>query len=162
MATDWGPLVQTGVGGLLALAGSVLGVSVQGRQQRRMERDRRRERTAELLAEVQALLTDATPDPLGLFATEDKSKQIFTALEDRWQRTRIPLLTLAASDPSKRVCDFARDLEAATANTLIWDRRLASDVLGERDLSDARDAASKHYADARKLLGELLEAIRRG
>jgi hypothetical protein len=96
-----------------------------------------------------------------LFATEEKSKQIFTALEDRWQRTRIPLLTLAASDPSKRVCDSARDLEAATANTLIWDRRLTSDVLAERDLSEARDAANQHHADARRLLGELLEAIRR-
>jgi hypothetical protein len=161
VATDWGPLVQTGVGGLLALAGSVLGVSIQGRQQRRMERDRRRERAAELLAEVQALLTDAAPDPLGLFATEETSKQIFTALEDRWERTRIPLLTLAASDPSKRVCDSARDLEAATANTLIWDRRLAGDVVAERDLSEARDAANQHHADARRLLGELLEAIRR-
>lgn len=58
--------------------------------------------------------------------------------------------------------DVARDLEAATANTLIWDRRLASDVLGGRDLSDARDAANQHHADARRLLGELLEAIRRG
>jgi len=64
--TDWGPVVQTGIGATAALAGGLISAWVQGRYQQRMGRGRRRERAAEILAEARALLTDAHPDYLSL------------------------------------------------------------------------------------------------
>lgn len=109
MTTDWGPIVQTSIGAVAAIGDGFVGAWIQGRQQRRVERDRRRERAAEILAEVQALLTDATPQPLGLHAEEPTFEQKFTCLWTGGSRTRIPLLTLEASNPSKRVAGFARE-----------------------------------------------------
>jgi hypothetical protein len=164
VATDWGPIVQTGIGAGAAIGGGFISAWVQGRYQRRMERDRRRELAAEVLAAVRALLTDATPDPLGLFAHEETSQRILDALHERWQRIRVPLLTLGAGHPSrraKRVRDLARQLETATAATLAQDKWLVSDVLRHRGPSDTREAANKKHAEAVSLLGQLEEAIPR-
>jgi hypothetical protein len=161
VATNWGPLVQTSIGAAAAIGGGAVAAWVQGRQQRRMERDRRRERAAEILAEVQALLTDANPDRLGINANEATFERTFTAFHERWQKIRIPLLTLAANHQSKRVRDLARRLEVATANALTQAQWLVRDVLSRRDLSDTRDTANQDHAAASKLLDELLEAIRR-
>jgi hypothetical protein len=45
VATDWAPVIQTGIGALAALCGGFLGAWWQARAQQRIERDRRQRRT---------------------------------------------------------------------------------------------------------------------
>jgi hypothetical protein len=78
---------------------------------------------AEVLAGVRAFLTDVSPDALGIGASEEQSPETLRELEDRRDRIRIPLLTLAGSHPSREVRDLAGQLEvelAATLNRTGW------------------------------------------
>lgn len=159
MATDWGPIVQTGVGAVAAVGGGAVGAWLTGIRQSQTERRQRVDRAAEVLAQARALLTDATPDPLGINANPTTSEKTFTDLGERWQRTRIPLLTLATGDPSKRVRDLAGQLEVAIANMLAQSRWMVSDILKNRDAADARNTANQQHANATRLLGQLQDAI---
>jgi hypothetical protein len=156
MATDWGSIGQTVIS---ALGGGAVGAWLQGRRQASSERDQRRQRAVEVVAEVKALLTDANPGRLALNANQETFEKSFAALGERWQRIRVPLLTLWGGHPSKQVRDLARELEIATANTLIQTQWLVSDVLLSRDL-DTHEEAMRWHAQATDVLNRLLEAIR--
>lgn len=160
MATDWGPVVQTGLGASAALAGGFLGAWVQGRNQQRTERERRRERAAEILAEARALLTDAHPDYVAFHASPEASPQTFDEFGDRWRGIRVTLLTLPTIGESERVRGLARQLEPAIANALTRAAFLVGDVLQGRDLLDAREVAVRAHSEAIGLLDQLEEAIR--
>src|SRR5829696_8404157 len=69
VATDWTPILQTGLGAITAIGGGMAAAWLQGKSQERIERRRlrreedveghqRRERAAEVLANVSALLGD--------------------------------------------------------------------------------------------------------
>jgi hypothetical protein len=161
VATDWGPVVQTGVGASAAIAGGFIGAWVQGRNQERTERDRRRERAAEILAEARALLTEAHPDHLVFNATPEDPPRTFDEFGDRWQGIRVPLLTLSTIGESERARRLARQLEPAIANALSRAAFLVSDLLQGRDLLDAREIALRDHGQAIQLLDQLEEAVRR-
>jgi hypothetical protein len=156
MATDWASIAQTVAS---ALGGGTVGAWLNGVRQDRADRDRRRDQAAEILAEARALLTDANPDRLGMNANPATFEQTFTDLGDRWQRTRVPLLTIGAGHPSERVRYYARQLEVAIAGTLTMSRWHVRDLLENRDARDARNTANQHHAEATRLLGELEQAI---
>jgi len=137
------------------------GAWLQGRVQVRTQRNERRDRAAEILAAVKALLDDTTPDPLGLFATEEKAQKAFAAIEDRWQRCRIPLLTLAYAHPSKRVRDLASRLEAATSSSLAQTALFIGRVVRSPEFDNARQEANRMHGNAVSLLDHLEQAIQR-
>ena len=162
MPTDWGPIVQTGIGAVAAIGGGCVGAWVQGRYQQRTERDRRRERAAEILAEVRALLTDANPDPLGTIVTEEWLQETFPTIRDRWLQARIPLLTIAVARPSKQVSDLARRLEEATSGTLARVGLFLFRIVRSQEFESVRLEANQMRAEAIDLLNQLEEAIQRG
>lgn len=161
MATDWGPIVQTGIGAVAAIGGGFVGSWIQVRYQHRSDRDRRRERAAEILAEARALLTEANPDRLAFNACTTTSPRTFDDLQGRWREIRVPLLTLSTVGDSKPVRDLARQLEPAMANALTRAAFLVGDLLRNRDIGDAREDANRDHTEAIGLLGQLEEAIQR-
>jgi hypothetical protein len=161
MATDWAPIIQTGIGAGAALGGGFIGAWAQARYQRRAEQDRRREQEGAVLAEVRALLTDLAPDLLGLFATKRNTRDVFIPLNERWERIRIPLLTLAMVHEDKHVRDLARHLESSVSSTLSAAAVFIRDVVLSNDLHDSRERANQSYEQANTLLTRLEEAIQR-
>jgi hypothetical protein len=155
---DWEPIVAALIG---ALGGGVAGASLQGRRQDRVDRDQRRDRAAEVIAEVKALLTDLNPERLGFNAHEGTFDTSFTRLEERWQRLRVPLLTLWGGHPSKQVRDLSRDLEIAATNTLINGKWFVVDLLRGKDSEEAHENARLWHERETKLVNEVLEAIRK-
>jgi hypothetical protein len=161
VATDWGPVVQTGIGASAALAGAFIGAWAQAHNQHRMDRNRRREQAGAVLAEVRALLTDIEPDPFGLFITRETLSSVLSPLQERWQRARIPLLTLAVTHPAEQVRDLARQLERSASAALNAVAVFASDVAGRDDHTDSRQVANQRHQQASSLLTQLEEAIQR-
>jgi hypothetical protein len=153
--------VQTGIGAAAALTGGFIGAWLQGRTQQRMERERRREQAGAVLAEVRALLTDINPDPFGLFITRETLSSVLPPLHERWQRARIPLLTLAVVHPAKRVRNLARQLEQSASGALNALAVFASDVAGRTEHTDSRQVANQRHKGATSLLTQLEEAIQR-
>jgi hypothetical protein len=120
----------------------------------------RRERTMEVLAETRALLTDANPDRLAFNAGQPPQEVAFRGFHQRWQRIRVPLLSVAAGDPSPKIRDLAGQLEVAMANTLNRGMWLVGDVLAGRGLHDTREEAVREHKEATRLLDELLAEVR--
>jgi hypothetical protein len=121
----------------------------------------RLERTAEILAGTKALLTDAHPDRLAFNAGKQPPAEVFGGLDERWQRIRVPLLTVAAADSDARIRDLAGQLEVAVANMLNQGMWLVSDVLAGRDLLTTREDAVREHKEATRLLDKLLAEIHR-
>jgi hypothetical protein len=61
VATDWGPILQTGIGAVAATGGGFAAAWMQGRSQLQLERQRRREAAAETLAAVTEFLEFVYP-----------------------------------------------------------------------------------------------------
>jgi hypothetical protein len=161
VATDWAPIVQTSIGAGAALGGGFIGAWTQARYQRHMERDRRCEEAGAVLAEVRVLLSDMEPDPLGLFATAETLREMFPPLQERWQRIRVPLLTVAMVHQVELVGDLARQLERSTTSALIGVALFVRSVVDSRDLQDTRELANSRHQQAISLLTQLEEAIQR-
>jgi hypothetical protein len=156
MRIDWSAILAAVIA---ALGGGAVGAWLQGRRQDRTERTQRREQAAEVLAEARAFLTDASPDRLGINASQERSPQVLQELGERRERIRVPLLTLAGSHPSPTVRDLARRLEVEMANTLHMAGWFVSDLLRNRDMESARETANQHHTEALRLLDRLLDAI---
>jgi hypothetical protein len=139
----------------------VVGAWLQGRRQDRADRDQRRDRAAEVIAEVKALLTDMNPERLGFNARQETFDMTLAELEERWQRLRVPLLTLWGGHPSKEVRDLSREIEIAAGNTLIDGKWFVADLLRGKDHEEAHDNARLWHERATKLVNEVLEAIRK-
>jgi hypothetical protein len=159
MAAEWVPAVTAAVGAAAALGGQVIAGRLQGRNQERMEAGQRRDRAAEVLAEVRAFLVDASPDRLGINASQDQSPEVLRELGERRERIRIPLLTLAGSHPSPHVRRLTQQLEVEMANMLHMARFFVSDLLSRRTPGTAREQANQHHTAALGLLDQLLDAI---
>jgi hypothetical protein len=158
-ATNWVPAVSAGIGALAALGGQLVAGLFQRRNQERTEAIQRRERAAEALAEARAFLVDASPDRLGINASQERSPEVLRELGDRRERIRIPLLTLAGSHPSPHVRRLAQQLELEMANMLVMDGWLVRELLRGADSRTYQDQASEHHTEALGLLDQLLDAI---
>ncbi len=161
---DLGALAQTLAQTLAGAAAALAGGWLVGRQQERARqaaaRERRRERAAETLGPLQALLSAADPDRLAFSADPVRSERAFEALDEQWQRLQGPLLVMRAGDPSDRVRDLARRLDAATEKSLASARFYVNDLLQPAvDARPAREEARRDQAEARQVLEELLEAL---
>lgn len=160
MPTDWGPIVQTGIGAAAAIAGGCIGAWLQGRHERRRERDRTRERAAAAIGPIHLLLVDSNWRQLGLNAKQETFEPTFTQLWERWDRTSGALLVLSTGHPSQRVRELAEALTVATSRTLTSTTWYVHDLLGyAADIQTPRRQAEEHYEQARKLLTQLREAI---
>jgi hypothetical protein len=159
MAAEWVPAVTAGITAAAALGGQAIAGLFQGRNQERVEARQRRDRAAEVLAEVRAFLVDASPDRLGINASQERSPEVLRELQERRERIRIPLLTLAGSHPSSRVRRLAQQLEVEMANMLHQAGWFVSDLLRSRAPGAAREQANEHHKAALGLLDQLLDAI---
>lgn len=146
MATDWGPVIQTGIGALAALAGGFIGAWWQARTQQRVERGRRLERASDVLASVMKLLEDLQPRWFKFPGPTDR----YVLDELRHEREAIgrQLLVLAASHPSARVRLLTLELDQAVG-----------DALTNVDL--LADAAQAKQPEVEELVEEAVEATRR-
>jgi hypothetical protein len=156
---DWATVATVGITAASTLAAGFLGGWLQGRNQERADRRQQRERAAAVLAEVRALLTDANPERLGINANEEIFTQMFTDLNDRFQQIRIPLLTVGIGHPSEEVRGLAVALETALSNSLVSANRFVRFLLGMRS-TEFQETATRDYEEARRLVGQLGEAIR--
>jgi hypothetical protein len=159
MAAEWVPAATAGITAAAALGGQAIAGRIQGRNQERMEARQRRDRAAEVLAEVRAFLVDASPDRIGINASQERSPEVLRELQERRERIRIPLLTLAGSHPSSRVRRLAQQLEVEMANMLHQAGWFVSDLLRSRAPGAAREQANEHHKAALGLLDQLLDAI---
>jgi hypothetical protein len=109
--TDWGPVIQTGVGAVAALGGGFIGAWWQGRGQQRIEQDRRRQQAAEVLAEITVLLEEIDPNRFFFkFTNEDWLKAVEPFVR-RHETLRTQLLALTTRHPAAKVRDLAGRLE---------------------------------------------------
>jgi hypothetical protein len=159
VAAEWVPAVTAAVGAAAALGGQAIAGRLQGRNQERMEARQRRDRAAEVLAEVRAFLVDASPDRIGINASQERSPEVLRELGERRERIRIPLFTLAGSHPSPPVRRLAQQLEVEMANMLNMARFFVIDLLSRRAPGTAREQANQHHTAALGLLDQLLDAI---
>jgi hypothetical protein len=159
MAADWVPAVTAGITAAAALGGQAIAGRFQGRNQERMDARQRRDRAAEVLAEVRAFLVDASPARIGINASQERSPEVLRELQERRERIRFPLLTLAGSHPSPHVRRLAKQLEVEMAEMLHMAGFLVSDLLGRKPPGTAREQANQHHTAALGLLDQLLDAI---
>jgi hypothetical protein len=145
MAAEWVPAVTAGITALAALGGQAIAGLLQGRNQERVEARQRRQQAAEVLAEARAFLVDASPDRIGINASQERTPEVPRELQERRERIRIPLLTLAGSHPSPHVRRLAQQLEVEMANMLHMAGFLVSDLLGRRAPGAAREQANQHH-----------------
>ena len=80
-------------------------------------------------------------------------------LQERRERIRIPLFTLAGSHPSPHVRRLAQQLEVEMANMLHMARSYVSDLLSRQAPGTAREQANQHHTVTLGLLDQLLDAI---
>jgi hypothetical protein len=181
VATDWGPVIQTGVGAAAALGGGAVGAWLQARSQeridhrrlrheQRIERQQRRDRAAALLAEVSAVLTDigshrlalqhTPPDPPGML---ERMKADYERIKDRQKVLREPLMAMAIGDPSPTVRHLIRELERTLHSSLwfTWYRIVNRGVgpMDDPDLARVAENSERDYRKAHALLDELIEAL---
>ena len=162
VATDWGPVVQTGIGAVAALGGGALGAWFQGRSQQRIERERRRERAAQTAAAVVELLHDLNPYREEWRYSKYSSK--LGAIDLRRIEVRWELWVLAAGHPSKQVRSLAR-ATVQPINDSYWASsafiELMHEQVDEDALRAARDTAVDLHRAASLRADVLLEAIQR-
>jgi hypothetical protein len=163
VATDWGPVVQTGIGAVAAIGGGFVGAWWQARGQQRVERDRRRDRAAETAAAAVELLQDL--DPYEVVEIDRSSYEAeVKALTRRRLDVRGQLWVLAAGHPSKDVRERAIDAAQALGDSLAASSSLIQrmhETLEEDAVTGARELADKWNRVAADRLERLLEAIQR-
>jgi hypothetical protein len=181
VATNWVPLLQTGIGAVAAIGGGAVGAWLQGKSAERIEkrrlrreedvdRQQRRERATVLLAEISDLLRDTMLHRI--FAehvpsdSEVLKEQLFTErqeLDARQKAAREQLLLLAIREPSPEVRRIARELEPAMSRTVraVFLRRgseLAGDD-GDSTLDEIAAECEEEHSKAIALLNDLIEAL---
>jgi hypothetical protein len=158
VAAEWLPAVTAAITAAAALGGQAIAGLLQGRNQERVEDRQRRDRAAEVLAEVRAFLTDASPDRIGINASQERSPEVLRELGERRERIRIPLFTLAGH-PSPHVRRLAQQLEVEVANMLHMAGFFVSDLLRSTAPGTTREQANQHHTAALGLLDQVLDAI---
>jgi hypothetical protein len=181
VATDWAPVIQTGIGALAALGGGFVGAWLQSKSQERIEqrrlhreqaveRQQRRDRAASLLAEVSSLLRDSKDqwvlaDTLSLKPpqVEKSLRSNYHRLEDRHEAARERLLAMTISEPSPEVRRQVRELEEALDNSLRSTfYRVMSRPNGKLEipvLDQLAESGMEEHLKALRLLDDLVEAL---
>lgn len=158
MATDWAPVIQTGIGAAAAISGGFVGAWWQARGQQRIERDRRRERAAEILGEAALLLDDADTKFKAIWHIP--GHKVTGPLAQRHQTLRNELFVLAAAHPSREVWTLSRQLEEALFQTITGIEIWIDDRRGDRpDHEAAKATAQEAHATAVRLPEQLHSAI---
>jgi hypothetical protein len=165
VATDWGPVAQTGIGALAAVVGAFVGAWAQGRNQRRTERQQRRERVAAVLAEVTAFLDDANPEDVSLHhgSLIDAKKRLLAPLDKRRQDLHMQLLRLSTAHPSAKVRRLAIRLDDMLLETLTALRAVEASqppATGQNH-EQATEQARAQLRKTRGVLSDLVNAIQR-
>ena len=160
MATDWAPVIQTGIGAAAALGGGFIGAWWQARAQQRIERGRQRDRAAQSIAAAVELLQDLDPYRLVNIGPSSQKAEL-KRLTQRRLDVRGQLWVLAAGHPSRDVRELA--INAAQA---LGDSPAAStnyvEKLAEADeaaIPDAREEAMRWNGIAADYLERLVQAI---
>jgi hypothetical protein len=174
VATDWTPVIQTGIGALAAIGGGFVGAWVQGRTQQRMEQDRRPERAAEVLAGIEDFLSEAGPGLATLAVHDDPGIRLddpaasLTRLSRQQVELRKKLLVLAAGHPNAKVRNEAGVLELTLADCMASTEELVLRVTGRppvtRNWADysvekLEEIAEQDQKDAWRILRELIKMI---
>ena len=162
MATDWGPVVQTGIGAAAAIGGGIVGAWMQARSQHSMEQQRQRERAAALVAEVIVLLIDAAHDQLAIDREEGTAEAAVLALKQRHEAARQKLYTLSVWHPSEKV----RDLAVAASGAMWEALHVSVCYLIELDHPGGGDGVSvedaeRAWQEASGAVSDLEAAVRR-
>jgi hypothetical protein len=162
VATDWGPLIQTGIGAVAALGGGALGTWMQGRSQERLEGARRRERFAEALADTTSLLHEVNPRRPHFGSRLSDASSYHRETDRRLRSVRSRLLILSVGHPDAHVRDLAGRLDKALyeldsamgifVDMMETEQRPSTVAKGR---ADARD----RHGEADRLLTDLLKAI---
>jgi hypothetical protein len=156
VATDWGPVIQTGIGAAAAVSGGLLTAWYQARAQERAERYRRKERAAEVVLAAFQLYTDI--DSLNDL---DPSKSFPEAAERLWARSdrlRTQLWVLGTSHPSSKVRELAREAPSPLTNRLTSAMRYAA-VRTSADTAAQKAAEGAAKADGEKALRALSDLM---
>jgi hypothetical protein len=160
VATDWGPLLQTGIGAAAAVAGGLLTAWYQNRVHERAEQQRRKERAAEVVTAAFEFHLDTDPETLAGMNKQELMEATDRLLA-RASLLRTQFIILTASYPSRRVRNLARDLPH-----LLMDRlnssftfalaRLDADPSAQEAAEKTTKAADEKALDA---LADLTTAI---
>jgi hypothetical protein len=159
--TDWGPVVQTGIGAAAAIGGGFVGAWWQARAQERAERQRQRERAAELGVATLRFFMDSEPSVLARLDSSDALKETAQELLAQFERLQTELWILATWYPSNQVRGLGMDLPGMLS------QRLGSALLyaharlqPDKELAEAALAAAEAQGTkTRQALADLLAAI---
>jgi hypothetical protein len=181
VATDWAPVIQTGIGAVAGIGGGVIGAWLQSRSQERIEqrrlqheeradRQQRRDRAAEALAEVSGVMrgmhvqhtildmyAQTSPE-----AVPERTHADLEQLRLRQQAASEHLLLVAMREPSPKVRQLAQDLEKtmSSACTATW-MSLASRTMDNHSepIAELASQGQESYYKARDLLDKLVEEL---
>lgn len=128
----WATVLVSLGGGVIGIAGTLLGVQLQHKhaqdERREAERTRFRERGAAILGPIGTLLSDADPTRLGLNAGPH-SREVLADLWTRWLTLRDELVTYGAGHPDGEFAPATQRLMVAVSNSVTSGRFLVDDVL---------------------------------
>jgi hypothetical protein len=160
VATDWAPVIQTGIGAAAALGGGFVGAWWQARAQQRIERDRRRDRAAQATAAAVELLQDLDPYRV-VHVGPSSYKAELKRLTQRRLDVRGQLWVLAAGHPSKDVRELAINAAQALGDSLTASTNYVENLadLDEDAIPDAREEAIRWNQTAANYLERLVQAI---
>jgi hypothetical protein len=182
VTTDWGPVVQTGIGAVAAIGGGAAGAWLQGTSQERIEkrrlrreedveRQQRRERAASVLADVSTLLHElgAQRSFAEWYRKEESDRQrtekLFEWLDpiqEREQAASEQLILMAVREPDPEVRRLARQLAQAMHDGFY---RTSMYLMGRAVDSDAPSFAQlatqgeELCSEAQGLLDKLIDAL---
>jgi hypothetical protein len=162
VATDWAPVIQTGIGAAAAIGGGLLGAWMQGLGQQRLERDRRRERFAEVLADATSLLEELNPRRPHFGRKLSDPMAFHKDTGERLRSIRARLLILSVGHPDSQVRGLAGRLDKAL-HELDSAMGILVDMM-ETDqqapaVAKGRVEAKDEHEEANGLLADLLKAI---
>jgi len=158
MATDWGPVLQTGIGAVAAALGGFSAAWIQGRSQLQLQRQRRRERAADTLTEVTALAERMNPAWLNMWQRMAPDEAMRPHAEQR-REVRGKLVHLAARTPSRRVRRVIHKLDPKlnmlVASTWVYLEERAKGESADKALATVKAS----YSEVQRLLGKLVAAL---
>jgi hypothetical protein len=181
VATDWAPVIQTGVGAVAALGGGAIGAWLQSKGQERIEqrrlrreedveRQQRRERAASVLAEVSALLQEVRAQRSFVKRSpaeshQQRTEQLFERLDplhEREQAASEQLILMAIREPDLEVRRLARQLAQAMndgvyrTSMYLMARAVESDAPAVAQLATQGE---QFCSEAQGLLDKLIDAL---
>lgn len=162
MPTDWGPVLQTGIGAAAAVGGGLLGAWMQGRSQAQRTQQEQCERAAAVISAALSVHVKTSPSAIDTQPDFSKLAEQFRNLKERYDAITTELWMLSVWYPSKTVRVLANQAVPAMQDGIASAFDYACLRLEpQREGEDRPKVAQLTHDIAGNVLVQLTKAVRR-